>query len=201
MAAYTSLAVSEIRLPGPERLVNAFSSRFPALNIAQMRVDRRFTGHRIGEELVAFGLNRGTPPMIPACRRRSQSSASSSSDVNMDPRRVGSEARLLIPNDAPIAAAALHHSGAASLNKLARQVDADANGTQDSARVKTMTSAIRRLAAASSKRAPHAAGKTKAPGSGRLSFFTLRFFWGAFRSRQADDHGCAGRCRSLTANP
>jgi hypothetical protein len=38
---------------------------------------------------------------------------------------------------------------AASLNKLARQVDADANGAKDSARVKTMASEIRRLAAAS----------------------------------------------------
>lgn len=58
LAAYISLALSEIRLPGPERLVNAFSSRFPALNIAQMGVDQRFAGHRIGEELVAFALNR-----------------------------------------------------------------------------------------------------------------------------------------------
>ena len=38
---------------------------------------------------------------------------------------------------------------AASLNKLARQVDADAKGAKDSARVKTMASEIRRLAAAS----------------------------------------------------
>ncbi len=38
---------------------------------------------------------------------------------------------------------------AASLNRLARQVDADANGAKDSARVKTMASEIRRLAAAS----------------------------------------------------
>ena len=38
---------------------------------------------------------------------------------------------------------------AASLNKLARQVDADTNGAKDSARVKTMASEIRRLAAAS----------------------------------------------------
>jgi hypothetical protein len=38
---------------------------------------------------------------------------------------------------------------AASLNKLARQVDAEANGAKDSARVKTMASEIRRLAAAS----------------------------------------------------
>jgi hypothetical protein len=58
LPAYISLAVSEIRLPGPERLVNAFSRRFPARNIAQMGVDRRFAGHRIGEELVAFGPNR-----------------------------------------------------------------------------------------------------------------------------------------------
>ena len=34
MVGYISLALSEIRLPGPERLVSAFSSRFPALNIA-----------------------------------------------------------------------------------------------------------------------------------------------------------------------
>ena len=58
MVGYISLALSEIRLPGPERLVSAFSSRFPALNIAQMGVDQRFAGHRIGEELVAFALNR-----------------------------------------------------------------------------------------------------------------------------------------------
>jgi hypothetical protein len=38
---------------------------------------------------------------------------------------------------------------AASLTKLAREVDADANGAKDSARVKTMASEIRRLAAAS----------------------------------------------------
>ena len=38
---------------------------------------------------------------------------------------------------------------AASLNKLARQVDADAKGAKDSARVKTMAAEIRRLAAAS----------------------------------------------------
>ena len=38
---------------------------------------------------------------------------------------------------------------AASLNKLARQVDAEANGAKDSPRVKTMASEIRRLAAAS----------------------------------------------------
>ena len=48
--------------------------------------------------------------------------------------------------------AAEKQSGAAratSLNKLARQVDAEANGAKDSARVKTMESEIRRLAAAS----------------------------------------------------
>ena len=48
--------------------------------------------------------------------------------------------------------AAEQQSGAArsaSLTKLARQVDADASGARDSARVKTMASEIRRLAAAS----------------------------------------------------
>jgi hypothetical protein len=38
---------------------------------------------------------------------------------------------------------------AASLTKLARQVDADAKGAKDSARVKTMATEIRRLAEAS----------------------------------------------------
>ena len=38
---------------------------------------------------------------------------------------------------------------AATLTKLAGQVDADAKGAKDSARVKTMASEIRRLAAAS----------------------------------------------------
>ena len=56
LCGYVTLASSEIVLAKSERPETARFSRLPAVKLAQMAVDKRFAGHGLGSELVAFAL-------------------------------------------------------------------------------------------------------------------------------------------------
>lgn len=56
LCGYVTLAQSEIKLAKSERPETALFSRLPATKLAQMGVDLRFRGYRIGDELIAFAL-------------------------------------------------------------------------------------------------------------------------------------------------